>query len=97
LSHTANRDPRVDSESVDPQISEAVAEQERRRQAKLRKKQVEKRVGRAAYSPEEFAALMRVDPATVFRWLRTGKVRSAKIGGKRFIPVGERLLGGAAS
>jgi hypothetical protein len=83
----------------DARITEAVAKQERRRLAKLRKKQVEKRVGRVAYTPEEFAALMQVDQATVFRWLRHGdkaKVRSFKIGGRRYIPVDElsRLMGG---
>jgi excisionase family DNA binding protein len=84
---------------ISVRAASAVAEQERRRQAKLRKKQVEKRVGRAAYSPEEFAALMRVDQATVFRWIKNRKVHSAKIGGRRFIPVAEveRLLAGAAS
>jgi excisionase family DNA binding protein len=92
LSNAANDGARAG----DPQIAEAVAEQERRRQAKLRKKRVEKRVGRIAYSLEEFAALMRVDQSTVFRWIKDGDIRSFKIGGRRYIPIAEveRLLGG---
>jgi len=34
------------------------------------------------FTPEEVARLLRVKPVTVHSWLRTGKLKGHKVGGK---------------
>lgn len=50
--------------------------------------------GRAAISPKEYAAAMGVCIATVTNWIRDGRIKSYKIGARRFIPVSEIEIGG---
>jgi len=45
--------------------------------------------GRVACSPKEFAKAQGVCLATVTNWIREGKIKSYKIGARRFIPVTE--------
>jgi excisionase family DNA binding protein len=87
------------------QIAEAVSRQEKRLLADIRKNEVAKRAraardtGRMAFSVEEVAAALDKDMTTVWRWIRTGKLRAVKIGGSRMIPAAEldRVLQGGAA
>lgn len=46
---------------------------------------------RLAYGPADAARVMSVSRATVFEWIRQGKVRSVKIGGRTLIAREELL------
>jgi excisionase family DNA binding protein len=40
---------------------------------------------RLAYRIDEAAEAMRVTPATLYRWIATGKLKTVKIGGRRLV------------
>ena len=40
---------------------------------------------RLAYRIDEAAEAMRVTPATLYRWIAAGKLRTVKIGGRRLV------------
>lgn len=42
-----------------------------------------------AYGPEEAAALLGKGVATIWRWIRSGKILAVRIGGRTLIPEGE--------
>lgn len=52
--------------------------------------------GRVACSPKEFAKAKGVCIATVTNWIRDGRIKSYKIGARRFIPMSEVLRSGEA-
>ncbi|EZP72337.1 DNA-binding protein, excisionase family [Sphingomonas paucimobilis] len=52
--------------------------------------------GRVACSPKEFAQAKGVCIATVTNWIRDGRIKSYKIGARRFIPMSEVLRSGEA-
>jgi excisionase family DNA binding protein len=51
-------------------------------------------VPRLAFSIDEAAAALGMSPATLWRWIGEGWLRSVKRGGRRLIPISEleRLL-----
>jgi hypothetical protein len=80
--------------------TDAVARQERRvsRQAQRAKagERAENATGRIGYDVKEFAHMVGRDPATVARWVKSGAIKSVKIGGARIIAASEveRIRGG---
>lgn len=53
--------------------------------------------GRVACSPKEFAKATGVCMATVTNWIRDGRIKSYKIGARRFIPISEVYRNAEAS
>jgi len=53
---------------------------------------------RLAYSINEFAAATALSRPTVYRMIRDGELRTAKVRGRQLVPVAEarRIFGGAA-
>ncbi len=49
-----------------------------------------------AYGPEEAANLLGKGVATIWRWIRSGRILAVRIGGRTLVPKGEieRLLKG---
>jgi excisionase family DNA binding protein len=85
------------------QIADAVMRQEQRRLADIRKNRIAERAararatgGRLAFSVEEVAAALDKNCATIWRWIRAGRLRSFKVGNSRMVSVSEldRLMSG---
>ncbi len=75
--------------------AKATANQERARRYHARRAKIAERIERMAYSINEVSLAIGRDPATIHRWVKSGKIASIKVGGARLIPAAElkRLSG----
>jgi excisionase family DNA binding protein len=76
--------------------SKATANQERARRQHERRAKIAARLERMAYSVDEVSVALDLDPATVWRLVKSGEIPSVKIGGSRRIPAAwlkQRLSG----
>ena len=84
--------------------AKATATQERARRYAAKREKIAGRIERMAYSVDEIAVALDLDPATIWRHVKSGKIPSVKFGGSRRIPAawlkqqlaGEQSTGGAA-
>jgi hypothetical protein len=77
------------SDDINARVARAAAEQERRGAAAKRRQKVQGRVARSAYSIASFAVEVDKDPATIWRWIKDGKIESVKFAGSTLIPASE--------
>jgi excisionase family DNA binding protein len=76
--------------------SKATANLERAQRQHERRAKIAQRIERMAYSVDEIAVALNLDPATVSRHIKSGEIPSVKFGGSRRIPAGwlnKRLSG----
>jgi hypothetical protein len=88
----------TDHPDISARVADATAEQERRQDAARRRRRVQGRIARSAYSITSFAIEVDKDPATIWRWLKRGVINSVTFEGSTLIPAGEldKVLQGGA-
>jgi len=70
-------------------VAKATASQERVRRHHARRQKIAARLERLTYSVDEVSVMLGRDPATIWRWVKSGKIASVKVGGARLIPAAE--------
>jgi hypothetical protein len=65
-------------DDVADRVAKAAAEQSKRQAAAKRRERLRSGVARSAYSVTSFAAEIDKDPATIFRWIAKGVIKSVR-------------------